>query len=159
MAGNMPCGNVWIAILNRLDHRGQLLILNVLVRRIVVALEFDSNRIIVTGPATTKLRLAGVPGSPLEGHELHDLAIAANEQVRRHAQPANLTEIGMHIAIKLIGKQVAHERTAELPGWQADAVNDDEFGVNTRRPIILIRRRALRCRTDQPGTGAHGKTG
>ena len=84
--------------------------------------DFDADGNAVDVGLAAPSRDAGMPGSPLEGHELHYFAIATDQQVRRHAQSANLIEVWMRIPIELVGKQFAHERPAEIPRGQTDAV-------------------------------------
>ncbi len=61
---------------------------------------------------------------------LHQFAIAANEKMRRHPQPAEVFEVGVGVAIELVAEELFHLWSAELAGWQTDGVDDDEADLD-----------------------------
>ena len=65
-------------------------VLRRLVRQLVRAFQFDADGKVIAGLAPLVLRNPGMPGPQLERHELHDLAVAPHQQVRRHTPAMDL---------------------------------------------------------------------
>src|SRR3989441_8636200 len=72
---------------NQLD---QALVLSVGEGGIVRAFELDADREIVAAAAPAPARGAGMPRAALDGHELYELAVAPNEEMRRDTQVHDL---------------------------------------------------------------------
>src|SRR5712664_3153028 len=67
-------------------ERCELVVLAILERRLVRALELDADREIVAALAAAPGRGAGVPGAPLDWDELQQLAVPAHQEVSRDLQ-------------------------------------------------------------------------
>ena len=68
-----------------------------------------------------------MPGSRLTRHELNELAVAADQEVRRNSQAGYCFEIRISRRIQAIGKQPRYFVAAETPWWKADTVNDNQL--------------------------------
>lgn len=153
MTGDFTRRDRRVGVEYRAEHGLQDLVLPVVVRRFVLALEFDAYRKIITAVLAAKKRLACMPGALAEGYELYHRAIAAYQQVGRHLEPPDLLEVRVRIEIQRIRKQRLDLRTAELARRQADAVEHDELRVSTARPPIPVRAETLLGGLDKPGIG------
>ena len=156
MSCDVSRGYVRITVAERFNHGNQMLVLLIGIWRLVFALQFDTDRKIVTARAPAEAGLSSVPGAPAEWHKLNYFAVAANQQMRRYLEVANFREVRMCVPVQAVRKELLHVRPAKISRRQADAMNDDEFGLRASRPVILIRRRTLRPRPDQPGSWADG---
>lgn len=128
----------WINIPEYLNELSQNPVLHVFERDVIAAFELDTDRKVITPVSTVPLRLACVPGPRLTWHELHEFAIAANQEMRRNSQFGYGFETRISRRIKAIGKQLRDFIAAEAPRWQADAVNNDEFYAAARRASIAV---------------------
>ena len=68
-----------------------------------------------------------MPGPIIRRNKLDDLAIAADQEVRRYAQVAQLVEIRVRIAIESVGEKISDVGSAEFAGWQADIMDDEQI--------------------------------
>ena len=82
MSGNMPRRNLRITLADCLYHGDQVPVLLIGVRRFIFALEFNANRKVITFRTATKTLLSGMPSTTFEWHELNQVSIATNQQVR-----------------------------------------------------------------------------
>ncbi len=82
MARDVPRADVRIALADCFYDCRQMQILLVRIWRFIFALELDADRVVVAFAAATKTGLPGMPCATLERHELNQLAIAANHEVR-----------------------------------------------------------------------------
>ncbi len=123
-----------------IEHRCKRFILQRCVRNVVRAFQFDADRKIIAAFAPAPVRLSGMPGPPVERHELHERAVAADEQVRRDFHPVDFAKIRMRQRIKVPEKEFLDMRAAEFPRRQADAVHDHKFGFAARRSLVRKRR-------------------
>lgn len=94
-----------------------------------------------------------MPGATIERYELHELAVAANQQMRRDFNATNLIEIGMTVPVQRFREQLLDFRTAEFAGRQADAVQNQQLGRSAFRPLVLIGAVTLPCWLDKSGLG------
>ena len=78
----------------------QRAILNIFKRPEVAALDFDTDRKVVSSLPAVVDRDAGMPGAVVGRDELDDSAVAADQKMRGHAQCAELIEIRMGIVIE-----------------------------------------------------------
>src|SRR5437868_12680477 len=72
-------------------------------RTVLGALELDADREIIAARATAPGRGAGVPGTALDRDELDQLAVPADEEVRRHPHAGDLAEIRMCLRVEAVG--------------------------------------------------------
>jgi len=79
-----------------------------------------------------------VPGLPVQRHVLHEVARPANEQMTGHLQPGDLPEAGMAGRIERIGEELVNVRTAKLPGWQGNAVDNNELRHDASGAVITV---------------------
>ena len=107
-----------------IGHRDQHRVLTIRVRHLVIPLEFNTDREIITTRAAAKTRLTSVPGAATKRYKLNQFAIPAYQQVRRDLEATNLGKIWMSIPIERIRKQLLDLRTAELARRKADAMHD-----------------------------------
>jgi len=134
----------------RSDEMRKRLVLRSLIGKLVGALKLDANReIIAAGPAL-KLRLASVPGARSEWHVLHDLPVAPDERVRRHAQLRDLRKIRMRVGCKTARKELINPGAAELARRQTDAMHNDEVRGDTRGARVKMRRQHLAHPGEKP---------
>ena len=82
VSGNVPRRDVRITLADRLYDGNEMPVLLVGIGRFVLTFEFDADGEIVTAGAAAKTGLTGVPGAPPERHKLHNISIAADQQVR-----------------------------------------------------------------------------
>ena len=61
----------------------------------------------------------------------------------------------MGVPVQGIRKELLHVSPAEISRRQTDTVNDNEFGLHAGRPVILVRGRTLRPRSNQAGSGTN----
>ena len=88
--------------------------------------------------------VACMPGPPLEGDVLHDLAAAPDQQVRGDAQvQPRWRKVRVAVGWQGIREQLVDPGSAELARGQADAVDHDEIRLDAGRTIVAIRRRFL----------------
>ena len=92
----------------------------------VAAFQFDAERKIVAARTSAPCGLTGMPGASLARDELDQLAIAPDQEVRRNAQAADASEIGMGVRVEAIGEQPDDVVAAKLFRWQADGMDDDQ---------------------------------
>ena len=115
------------------------MILAVVVRCFVLALELDTNGKIVAAVAAAIARCAGVPGALGERHELHQLAIAPDQKVCGDFDAAYRLEVRVRVPVEGIAEQCLDLRSPELTGRQADAVQDQQLGCRVRGTRIAVR--------------------
>ncbi len=132
---------------------GQGAVLRVLVRLRIGPFELHPHREIVAGFPAPINRLARVPGAPSEWHVLCDCAVARHDQMRGDAQRSYFGEIGMNIRGKGVGEQPVDPGTAVFPGRQTDAVHDDQIGLYSRGPRVMVGRYDLPGAAYQPAVG------
>ncbi len=84
-----------------------------------------------------------MPGTFAERHELDELTVTANQQMRRHLEPANLAEERVRIPVQAVREQGLDLRAAEFAGRQADAVHDEQRELCPVRPVVMVRARTL----------------
>ena len=71
------------------EYGGQYLVLRVVVRRRVLALEFDADGEIIAALVLPVSRLARMPGTLREWHELDQFTVPADQQVRGDFETAS----------------------------------------------------------------------
>lgn len=86
-----------------------------------------------------------------EWHELYELSIAPNKQMRGDFQASDLAEVLMTVPVQRIGKQSFDFRATELAWRQADAMQDNKINVYTCWAWILVGAGTLPRRIDEPG--------
>lgn len=138
MPGYAPRIQCRIAFHQCCNNARERRILLVSVVLLVFTLEFDTNRIIIAGGDTAKLRFACMPCSPVERNELDHCTIATNQQMRAHPQAANPGKVGVCVPIEGIGKQLFNAGAAKFARRQTHAMHDDETGRIAARPEVLI---------------------
>ncbi len=108
--------------------------------QLVTALQFDTERKIVAARSPLPGRDAGMPGALAAGDKLDQLTTSAHKKMGRDQQSADLRKIGISSRIKPVGEQLHDPITTELPGRQADRMNDDQRDKLARRPFIVVGR-------------------
>ncbi len=89
-----------------------------------------------------------MPGALRQWHELNQLAITSDQQMRRHLEPANLIEIGMRVPVKAIREQGLDFRSAELARRQADSMLKNELRLAPIGPGVAVAAGRLASRAD-----------
>lgn len=74
----------------------------------------------------------------MQWHVLNDFAVPANQEVARHPDARKVTKVGVPGRIQGVGKELVNVRAAELAGRQGNAVDDDQGGRNSGRPVIAV---------------------
>ncbi len=123
-------------------HSCQHFILSIIERQLITAFQLDADGEIIAVLTPQILRATGMPGALIKCHELNDLAITPNQQMRRHLKLMNFGKVWMHIRRKLSQKKLLDIRAAKLARRQADVVNDGERHLAIG-PRIEIRRGAM----------------
>ena len=80
-----------------------------------------------------------MPGAIRKGDELHEPAIASNQEMRRYPQMGNGAKAVVSMRVETIAEQTLHVRSTELTGRQADSVNDDQVDTTVGWPGIEVR--------------------
>lgn len=124
----------------QLHERQQHSVLRRRKRNIIRTLKFDANRKIVAVLAPAPVGYAGMPRAQGAGHELQQLAVAADQQVGRHAQVANRCVVGMRVRIEPIRKQIDNAGSAEFSWRQADTVDNEQLDRHAGRTLIAVGR-------------------
>lgn len=156
MPGNQPRIEEWVCFEQRFDHARQLDILGVRIWHLVLSLDFDSDRKIIAAGASPKTGGAGMPRAPPKRHELDQCAITPYEKMGGNLQVRDLLEVGMCRVIDTVGEEILDVRPAEAARREADAMDYDEFGLRITRSVVLVGRRALRRRPNEPHPRADG---
>ena len=86
-----------------------------------------------------------MPRAIVAANELHELAIATDQKVRRHAQFGDRREIRMCMRVEAVRKQLYDALAAEFAGRQRDSVHDDKVDRQPGRPRIAIGRADSPC--------------
>jgi len=81
-----------------------------------------------------------VPGTPLDSDELHQLAVAPDEEMRGDLEPRDLAEVGMRRRVEPVGEQALDGIAAELAGRQADRVDHEQRDLGAGGAVVLVRR-------------------
>src|SRR3954470_5983995 len=123
----------------RRNQTGQAGILCTSERTALGALKLDADREIIAARAAAPGRGAGVPGTALDRDELDELAVPADEEVRRHPHAGDLAEILMRLRIEPVGEQALDRLAAEFTRRQADAMHDQQRYFAAPGPRVLVR--------------------
>lgn len=116
----------------------QHLILSILERLPITALQFDADREIIAVRTPHPGGNPGMPGSTGAGNELDQLAVAPDQEVCCDAQALYFAIIGMSCRIQAIGKQVDYSAAAELIWRQTNGVDDYQPDGFSRGPLISV---------------------
>lgn len=65
-----------------------------------------------------------MPGAVVYRGELHDAAVAPDEEVGRDPQPRQAGKPGMGAEVEPVQEEIGHIGAAELAGRQGDVVHD-----------------------------------
>ena len=95
-----------------------------------------------------------MPGPVIGRHELHQRAIAPDQEMRRYPQLAQLIKIGVGIEVEPVTEQVGNIRAAEFAGRQADIVDHQQVDRAIGRPRVAVRRRFAQ-RLPAPAVGSY----
>jgi hypothetical protein len=101
--------------------------------------EFDADGKVVAIGAPLPAGDAGMPGARRGADELQQPAVAAQEEMRRNAEPGERGEFRVRRRIETVGEQGFDFRPAIVSSRQADAVQDDETDFGMRRARAEIR--------------------
>ncbi|MCY1377369.1 hypothetical protein D9M69_649380 [compost metagenome] len=88
--------------------------------------QLDADGVVVAVAAAAPAGTAGVPGACVGIHKLHQLAIAADEKMRRDFHATDLLKVGMGVPVEVVGEELFHFRAAIDTGRQADGVDHDQ---------------------------------
>lgn len=80
-----------------------------------------------------------MPGTIQQTDELDDRSVTTNQQVGRDLDARYGFEIGVRRMIETIAKEVFYFRTTELPGRQADIVDDEQGDSSVLRAWAKVR--------------------
>ena len=108
------------------DEPGQGRILRRSERDFVAAFEFDADREVVAASGAAPARFAGVPGAQAARHELHEPAVAPDQEVGGDAQRLDFPVVGMRVGIQGVGEQALDAVAAELARGQGNGVHHDQ---------------------------------
>ena len=102
--------------------------------------ELDADgEVVAAGPAVPA-RLSGVPRALSARHELDQLAVAADEEVRRHVEIPDRRVVRMRGGVEPVGEKFDDARAAKFSRRQADRVYDEEVHRAARRPRVAVGR-------------------
>jgi len=149
MGGNSACRQAGIRRQNLSRCRDEYFVLTIRVGCLVVSLQFDTDREIVAAVAATKPRRTSVPGPVSKWHELNQFTVSAYQQMSRHLESADTGKILVCVPVQPIHEQVLDLGPAELSGWQADTMDDQQIGLRTLGPVIAIGARAKSSLLDE----------
>ncbi len=121
------------------------------VRLGVGAFQLDADRIIVAARTAAPRRFAGVPGALRARDELHQPAVAANQEMRRHAQRRDRRVVRVGHRVETVREEPLDPIAPELSRRERDAVDDDQRDRGIRGPRIAVGRRDLRGEVRAPG--------
>src|SRR3972149_6538227 len=130
---------------------GEPLVLRVLEWHVVRAFELDAEGKIVAAAAPAPVRFAGVPRALFARHELDQLTIAPDQEVRRHLAPRNPAVIRMRAWIEAIGEQLDDSRPAEFSRRQADVVDHQQLDHAAFGTLVAVGRRNTTDSSDPAG--------
>src|SRR6185436_39142 len=134
----------------RAHESRELRILRIGERALRRSLQLDADRKVVAALPSAPARDTRVPGAPLHGDELDQLAVPTHQEMRRHAQVLQLAEGRMRSRVEPVGEQFLDRVAAEFPGRQADRMHHEERRLGTGGTIVAVRRRNLSCVAMQP---------
>lgn len=80
-----------------------------------------------------------MPGAQRKRDILHQLPIAANKAVGRHAQVMDISKIGVNGRVKASHKQVINPGATKLTGRQADVVNHQQRDIVSLWALVVMR--------------------
>ena len=80
-----------------------------------------------------------MPGAIRKGDELHEPAIASNQEMRGYLQMGNGAKAVVSMRVETIAEQTLDVRPTELTGRQADSVNDNQVDIAVGWPGIEVR--------------------
>jgi 16S rRNA (uracil1498-N3)-methyltransferase len=81
-----------------------------------------------------------VPGSFTKRYELSQRTVTADQHVRGHFETANRGEVWVRVRWQLVAKEPVDPAVAELPGRQADAMDDDQLQRRADGSVVAVRR-------------------
>ncbi len=96
-----------------------------------------------------------MPGALAEWHELQHFTITADQQVCRYLETLQTAEVRVRAPVETIAEEILDLRPAEFARRQADAMNDDKFGLGARRTRIPVRAEAQARSFEQTGLRVH----
>ena len=108
------------------DDGSELPVLNILIGRIVGALQLNPDREVIADGTVAVTGNPGMPGALIEGNVLDQFAGALNQQMSGHLKVSDALVIGVLSRIQRIGEKLGHPFRAKLTGWQADAVDNNQ---------------------------------
>jgi len=100
--------------------------------------KFDSDGKVVAVFTSGVARLACMPCALAAWHELHDLAVAPDQEMRGHPKSPQGFEIGVGSAIETVGEQANHRLPTELARRKTDGVNDQQRDRLALGPFVAI---------------------
>lgn len=118
---------------------GQVCVLDIGEGPIIGPLEFDTDGKVVTATATVPFGLPGMPGTKGARHELQECTVAADEEVAGDSGAGDLPIVRVRVRVKAVSEQIDDAGAAELTGWQADIVYDQQFDGRASRSVVEIR--------------------
>lgn len=113
-------------------------VLRIRVRRLIRPLEFDAYGEVVAAVTARPPRGTGMPGAPIEGHELHTRARAMDEHMRRDTNTTQGVVFGCGCKIESIAEQGLDMVGTKPAGRQTDAVNHGELHVTRLGARVLV---------------------
>src|SRR5690606_8871141 len=66
------------------------------------------------------------------------LAVPSYQQMSRNLQALDLRVVRMRRPIERVAEELFDGATAELPGWQADRMNDQDLRPHADRPGVAV---------------------
>ena len=107
---------------------------------LVAPFQLDADGKVVAPLAPAPLRHARVPSPPLTRHELDQLPIAPDEEVAGYLKTVQPQVVRMRVRVETVQEQVQHAGATELPGRQADVVQDQQRNNGALGPRVVIGR-------------------
>ena len=80
-----------------------------------------------------------MPGAIRKSDELHEPAIASNQEMRRYLQMGNCAEAVVSMRVETVAEQTLDVRSTELTGRQTDSVHDNQVDTTVGWPGIEVR--------------------
>ena len=81
-----------------------------------------------------------MPSAIRKGDELHERAVASNQDMCRHLQIGDGGKAVVSARVQAIAKKLFDMRATVFAGWQADSVHHDQVDTAVGRSSIEVRR-------------------
>ena len=142
----------------RSKNADEACVLRIRVRHLICPLEFDAYGEVVAALTAGPPRGTGMPGAPVEGHELHTGARTVDEYMRRDTNTTQRVVFGCEGKIESIAEQGLDMVRTKTAGRQAYAMNHGEFHVTGLGACVLMGRHTLPYPLESMFADAHDQS-